>query len=145
MITLTRDDKSKLGTHGRLGIESHIYHTLEQPDLGNLPYKSCVPMGIYDLIPFVSPKYGSCFVMVNEDLNVYQYEGSEGRPENGRFLCLFVHRGNFVRNFQGCVGAGRDYLYNEDMITATRQTCEIVNKLVIQEASYKLEIKHEFE
>jgi hypothetical protein len=119
---------------------------MEPPDLGNLPYKSCVPQGVYDLLPFESPKYGRCHIMVNEDLNVYAYEDSPGRPDDGRFLCLFVHRGNYAHNFVGCVGASRGYNEEADMlVTPTVAACKKVNQLVGEEGSYQLEIRHEVE
>jgi hypothetical protein len=145
MIELIRDDRSETGTHGTFELGGDIWHSLEQPDLGNRPYESCVPLGEYALRPYTSPKYGACYIMVNEDLNVYEFEHSKGRPAGGRFLCLFVHRGNYVKNFQGCVGAGFDYLEDRDMITSTAKACELVNKAVVDEASYKLRISHEFE
>ncbi|TFH42261.1 MAG: hypothetical protein E4H01_13745 [Lysobacterales bacterium] len=145
MFELIRNDKSKGGTSGTFEIEGATYFSMEQPDLGNTPYKSCVPQGDYNLIPWTSPKYGEVYIMVNEDLNVYKFENSPGRPDNGRFLCLFVHKGNYPRNFQGCVGAGRAYLEEQDMITATASTCKEVIKKVIEEGSYKLRISHEFE
>lgn len=145
MIELIRNNKSKAGQAGTIFLEDFEFPSLEQPDLGNLPYRSCVPLGEYVLIPFDSPKYGDTFIMVNPDLNVYRFEHSHGRPEDGRFLCLFVHRGNYVRNFQGCVGAGKAYLEDQDMITATKTTCRKVNQLVNQEGSYRLNITHEVE
>jgi hypothetical protein len=146
MIELIRDDLSKAGTHGTFKLGDDTWHSLEQPDLGNLPFRSCVPLGEYELRPFTSPKYGACFIMVNEDLNVYEFEHSEGRPDDGRYLCLFVHRGNWAKNFKGCCGAGFDYLGDQkDMITSTKRACEVVNKGVIEEASYKLLIRHEVE
>jgi hypothetical protein len=106
MIELIRDDKSRTGQHGTFELNGDLWHSLEQPDLGNLPFRSCVPLGEYELHPFDSPKYGPTFIMVNEDLNVWEFEDSAGRPDDGRYLCLFVHRGNYVRIFQGCSGAG---------------------------------------
>jgi hypothetical protein len=157
MIELIRDDLSKAGQHGVFDLEGDTWHSLEQPDLGNLPFRSCVPLGDYELRPFTSPKYGACFIMVNEDLNVYEFEHSPGRPTGeeldddgepipaGRYLCLFTHRGNYVKNFRGCCGAGFDYLEDQDMITNTRKACAAVNNAVIQEASYKLRISHQVE
>ena len=145
MIELIRDNKSESGTHGTFELNGDTWHSLEQPDLGNLPFRSCVPQGEYDLIPWHSKKYGDCFIMVNEDLNVYAKKSSPGRPDNGRYKCLFVHRGNYVKNFQGCVGAGFDYLSSEDMITNTKKACLEVNQMVVDEQSYKLRIKHEVE
>lgn len=144
-VEIVRRSDSEEGTHGTLELGDRTWHTLEQPDLGNTPYKSCVPLGEYDLVPYDSPTYGPCYVMVNHDLNVYAFEESEGRPPDGRFLCLAFHRGNWVRNFQGCIGCGFDYLVDKDMITNTRKACEIVNGLVEEEGSMKLIIRHEWE
>jgi len=146
MIDLIRDYKSITGTHGTFTLDGKEWHSLERADLGNQPFESCIPQGEYDLIPFESPKYGSCFIMVNPDLNVYQFENSPGRPDNGRFLCLFVHRGNEVDNFVGCIGASHAYDEQRDrLLSSTRKACEAVNAAVVEEGSYRLRISHEFE
>ena len=145
-IKLMRDNKSKEGTHGTFELGGRIWHSMEREDLGNAPFKSCIPQGTYDLIPHVSRKYGHCYIMVNEDLNVYPYENSPGRPDSGRYLCLFVHRGNYAHNFVGCVGASHGYDIEKDMLlSSTRAACEIVNEAVANEGSYELIIEHEFE
>lgn len=93
-----------------------------------------------------SPKYGPCFIMVNPDLNVYAFEESLGRPDDGRFLCLFVHRGNEVENFVGCCGASHEYdEENDRLLSSTTQACRRVNKAIDVEGSRKLEITHETE
>lgn len=140
MIELTRRLDSANGTHGVLELFDRVFHTLEQPYLDNRPFESCVPVGEYVLLPYESPKYGDCHIMVNPDLNVYAFEDVLIRPGDGRYLCLFVHRGNYVHNFQGCIGAGVDYLKGQDMITSTRDTCKEVNRLVVDEGSYRLRI-----
>ena len=146
MIHLIRDDGSLEGTHGTFELGGRLWQSLEQPDLSNTPFKSCVPQGEYRLIPWDSNKYGPCYVMVNEDLNVYHSKSSPFRPENGRYKCLFVHRGNYVRNFQGCVGAGFEWLAEEQMLkSSTRQACKIVNRFVKEEGSLLLTISNVFE
>jgi hypothetical protein len=146
MIELIRDDKSEKGTHGTFFLIDKTWHSLEPPDLGNKPYESCIPQGEYDLIPFSSPKYGDCYIMVNEDLNVWKFEDSPGRPDDGRFLCLFVHRGNEVENFVGCCGSSHSFDEEEDrLLSSTTASCKEVNRAVVDEASYKLRISHEFE
>ena len=146
MINLIRDDGSLEGTHGTFELGGKTWHSLEQPDLSNTPFKSCVPLGDYELVPWDSKKYGPCYVMVNEDLNVYQFEDSEGRPQGGRFLCLFTHRGNYVRNFQGCVGASFGWDSDNQMLkSSTTQACKIVNRLVKKEGSMIINISHVFE
>ena len=145
MITLTRDSLSGSGTHGIIEFAGETYHTLEQPDLGNIPFRSCVPQGDYILRPYRSPKYGHCFILVNEDLNVYEFKRSKGRGQTGRFLCLFVHKGNYVSNFQGCIGAGRAYLGSNDMITKTKHPCLELNAAVLAAGETELRIRHEVE
>ncbi len=146
MIELIRDGKSEKGTHGTFELGGETWHSLEQPDLGNEPFISCVPQGKYSLVPWDSKKYGPCFVMVNEDLNVYHSKNSPGRPSDGRYKCLFVHRGNYVRSFQGCIGASHGYNEVDDMLlSSTRNACIEVNRLVNEEGSFKLRISHEIE
>ena len=145
MITLVRDYDSIAGTHGVLDLNGSKYHTIEKPDLGNLPFESCVPLGEYKLIPFDSPKFGPCFIMENPDLNVYAHEDSPGRPDDGRFLCLFVHRGNEIENFVGCIGAGPSYDENRDRLnSSTTRACKEVIAAVNEEGSYQLHITHAF-
>lgn len=146
MIELIRDYKSLAGTHGVLTLNGAEYHTIEKPDLGNTPYESCIPLGDYSLVPFDSPKFGDCFIMVNTDLNVYQFENSPGRPDNGRFLCLFVHRGNEIDNFVGCIGAGPSYDEDRDRLNSstTRACREVIDHVNAQE-SRVLRITHQFE
>ena len=77
---------------------------------------------------------------------MYETEFDENRPPEGRFLCLFVHRGNEVENFVGCVGASHRYDEKRDRLeSSTRKACEIVNAAVAREGSLKLRISHEFE
>lgn len=146
MILLDRDDGSLAGTHGTFKLGGQDWHSLEQPSLGNKPYISCVPEGDYDLIPFKSPKYGNCYIMVNPDLNVYAHKDSSGRPPEGRFLCLFVHRGNYVHNFQGCIGSSQGFDADRDMLLpSTTKACKTINRLVREEGSFRLRIRNVFE
>ena len=146
MIKLVRDYESLAGTHGTLTLNGAEYHTIERPDLNNLPFESCVPLGEYDLVPFDSPKFGPCYVMVNKDLNVYFKEEDVDRPSFGRYLCLFCHRGNEVENFVGCIGAGPSYDKSRDRLnSSTTRACREIMAGVIEDASYKLQITHKFE
>jgi hypothetical protein len=146
MIELIRDYKSTSGTHGTFALDGQTWQSLEPPDMGNRPYESCIPLGDYDLVPFKSSKYGDCFIMVNPDLMVFETEFDENRPPEGRFKCLFVHRGNEIENFVGCVGASHKYDEKRDRLeSSTRKACETVNAAVAREGSLKLRISHEFE
>lgn len=141
MIKLIRDNLSKSGTHGTFHVGGKHWHSLEQPWDDNKPFASCVPVGIYDIVPYFSKKYGDCYIMVNEDLNVFEKRKSPGRPKDGRYKCLFVHRGNYVRNFEGCVGASHAYnVRNDSLFSSTIAACREVNSMVEYEGLYQLEI-----
>lgn len=141
MITLHRTHLPSQGTVGVLELQDTLWYTMEQPWRNNLPFKSCIPVGEYQLIPWESYKYGECFIAVNEELNVFHSEASPGRPSDGRFKCLYFHRGNYPNSFKGCGGIGYSYKPSLDMITNTRKACKIVNKTIHDEGSYILRIK----
>ena len=87
------------GTYGKLYDHKgeFICFTLEQIWLDNLPGKSCVPNGHYELIPHQSPKFGSTFALKNLALDVGVFKG-----QAIRYGCLF-HVANYVHQLQGCI------------------------------------------
>jgi len=88
-------NRSRNNVDGIIGILSIDFIpfclTLEQPWNDNIPFKSCVPSGIYICKQFESPKYGITFEIMD--------------VPDGRDLCLF-HWGNTVENTLGCVLLG---------------------------------------
>ena len=146
MLTLIRAKKDTIdttGTIGKIHLEDKTLISMEQPWNDNIPYQSCVPPGMYELIPWESTRYSSCFVIVNEKLNVFFSKVSPNRPENGRFKCIFFHRGSYVRNFKGCSGLGETYKPEFDMITNTTQTCRIMNNHIKEKGIRLLQIIQE--
>lgn len=144
MIKLLRKtDIKSAGTIGTIVLGDQIWWTMEPPWKENKRGVSCVPDGDYVLLPWSSEKYGKCFIMVNPDLKVYRDLKTAEReaPGEGRSKCLFVHKGNFVNNFQGCVGASHGYDEEKDMLlSSTIQACVRLNRLVREEGSYRLRI-----
>ncbi len=67
---------------------------------GGLPFHSCVPEGSYLVFRTTRPKFGDCFVLVNEDLGIYEWP-----HPNGRDSCL-IHEGNVKDNVEGCNAVG---------------------------------------
>jgi len=97
------------GTLSRITLDGkHICFGIEQDWLNNLPFKSCIPAGKYRLLPYNSPKYGSCFVFVNEDLKVHMHQTSD---KTDRFACL-IHAANYSRQLEGCLAPGSNISYN---------------------------------
>jgi len=110
-----------------------LAHTIERPwikgpDLGGLSNESCVPDGVYELIPYTRTKDGSQVVALkNEALGVYFMKADRPEPK-GRFKCL-IHSGNYVEHIIGCVapGAGRTIHENRRMVTSSRATMGRLN------------------
>jgi len=130
------------GTFGELFMQDLSQgYTVEQPWMNNQRFESCVPDGEYTLIPFDSPRYGRVFVMVNPELNVYAFE-EECLSDTDRFLCLFVHRGSYPENFQGCIGLGERLNENINGQTWAANTKTACGKLMntLERTEHKLTI-----
>lgn len=91
----------ELGTHGVL-IDKYDYLeksgvpfalTLEPPWRNNEPYESCIPEGIYKVSPTNSPRFGSCYQVMDVP---------------GRNHVLF-HKGNFTKDTSGCLLVGEQF------------------------------------
>ena len=112
MIILERFcDHPELGCFSELYINGEfIYYTVEQPWNDNKPFKSCVPVGDYDLIPFSSGRYGRTYALSNPELDVVvnMSEASKGQ----RYACL-IHAANWASQLQGCIAPGRELLWGQ--------------------------------
>lgn len=65
-------------------------NTLELPNKDNQFRISCIPEGVYQVAPHISPKFGKCF---------------EVKEVQNRTAILF-HAGNTVKDTHGCVLVG---------------------------------------
>ena len=92
-ITLTRAHKKLNVTMGMLsidGMEHEPLHTLELPWRDNKRTVSCIPTGVYQVYPHVSPSLGKCWKL--QDV-----------PERDDIL---IHSGNTVEDIRGCILLG---------------------------------------
>ena len=88
--TLSRFCYSPEGTFGHLTLPSGlVLATVERPWLDNKTMVSCIPVGNYQCSPRRFYRGG--------------YDAVEIKDVPGRSHILF-HIGNYVRNFNGCVG-----------------------------------------
>lgn len=101
MITLERFCCCpEMGTFGRLLLPTgETLYTVEQPWRNNAPYMSCVPPGEYELVPFLSPRWGDTYALKGGTVGVTQDEGK------ARFACLF-HVANLASELKGCIAPG---------------------------------------
>lgn len=68
---------------------------VECPDLGNLPYKSCIPEGSYPLVRTDSARFGA------NSWEIIQVPYRSG---------IRIHVANYSNQLQGCIGLGNTLL-----------------------------------
>lgn len=67
---------------------------------------SCVPDGVYRLVPHKSTKHGQVWALVNHELGVYHNESDIPAGQKwGRFAVL-IHVANTTKDIEGCIGVG---------------------------------------
>lgn len=98
-----------VGVFGTFNIADAKYPTAEREDLGNKRNVSCIPAGVYKLIPHISRRKnkkvgGLCYAIVNEEIGVYHYPD----PKAIRFGCL-IHIANWPIELEGCVAPGMGF------------------------------------
>jgi len=113
-VILERFAYTNLGTFGRWWMPGvPEFYTVERPWVPYLddarypsgaPFKSCIPEGVYDLIPRKRPKRGNTYAIVNEDLGVYEFKHDD-RTRYG----ILVHVGNSMRDVVGCIAPGDEF------------------------------------
>lgn len=79
------------GTFGAILVDGEILgNTLELPWKMNSPNLSCIPAGQYICTPYMSPKFGKTYQVMNV---------------HGRTYILF-HPANLVTQLEGCIAVG---------------------------------------
>lgn len=142
-LVLERFAYSPTETEGVLRIGDEAIYTMERPWLpampGGVPFESCVPDGLYELVPHQRSNGDNVFALWNPDLHVY-YTQDERGDKPGRYLIL-IHVGNYVEDVVGCIAPGmnRAIFDNRRMVTNSRKAMEKImshdwNGLVIRPA-----------
>jgi len=90
---------AEFGTTGILRAPSLVCYTFELPWLNNLPGKSCVPAGVYQLEHHSSANHPDTWALVNHDLGV-SHHATPGIPRNE----ILLHSVGFVSQLEGCIG-----------------------------------------
>lgn len=117
-LLLTRGPPAEDCTLGKLSVTSYSWYTLEPPwlpdldYLGGTPLLSCVPPGVYALIPHDSVKHPRTFALSNPDLGVVASPASDMRDD------VLIHSGNVLADTEGCIILGlRDgMMYGQDAV-----------------------------
>jgi hypothetical protein len=114
-----------------------ICHSLEYLWKDNIPYISCVPEGVYQLVEHNSPKYGDTFALLNHALDVGVMKG-----DALRWGCL-IHAANWMIQLQGCIAPGTSLgvLGGKWAVTGSRNARKRIFAL-IEAGDRTLEITH---
>lgn len=136
-LTLTRYESDEEGTFGHLTCGTQLnLHTVELPDKNNQRNVSCIPEGVYKVVPYDSPRFGSVFLVCDV---------------KDRSFILF-HSGNFagdaskgyITNSEGCIlpGLKRGILEGQDAVIHSRRALEKLKKFAPN--GFTLKIVDEF-
>jgi hypothetical protein len=112
LLTLRRLSSDTERTLGELRIGEDLFRTIERPWIenpagpGGMPKISCVPLGLYTVIPHTSDRFPNTYALVNHARGVYyQPEEIPNGQKYGRSAIL-IHVGNRVRDVIGCIAVG---------------------------------------
>jgi hypothetical protein len=97
-LVLLRQPSGPDGTPGTIWVRDAQLYSIEQPWNDNAEGHSCVPVGTYQLVPYVSPKHGPTWYLLNHELGV-------GAADETRSYCE-LHSANWARQLEGCIALG---------------------------------------
>lgn len=116
--------------------------TIERPwvpgdAIGGTPYKSCVPDGDYELVPFLRSSGVQTLALLNPALGVY-VDQDDGV---GRFAIL-IHAGNWSSDVVGCIapGTAATIANNRNMVVNSRHAMNILSDCIDFLDTHSLEI-----
>jgi len=97
-------------TVGKLYIDSVLLcYTMEKPWLDNAVRDSCIPSGVYELNPCISPRFGETYCLENTELDV-SLCGCTKRTH------ILIHKANMESQLLGCIAPVSSFgvLHGED-------------------------------
>ena len=86
---------------------------LEPPWRDNLPFKSCVPAGIYTMLPFDSPSHGAVYIFVGG--TVVMFEDQLPLSLHAVRYLVEMHGANYPHEIVGCVAPGMEVGTQDNM------------------------------
>ena len=95
---------------------------LERSWLSNRSDVSCIPAGVYALLPWASPRYGEVWAFCGGSVTPM----AEDSPAHaGRWGCL-VHPANYWEQLQGCLALGKSTGEKEGdlCVWSSRRACD---------------------
>jgi len=119
-VKIHRSLQNEHGTFGILSFEGKpLCNTLELPWKQNKPRVSCIPEGIYNVVPHT----GTLFK------NVWRLENVTGRE------AILIHYGNTVEDILGCILVGQSFstLKGLPAVTHSRDTLDMLKQKLPKE------------
>jgi len=128
LVRLEDDGKQTLGELNVYNGLEKIFSckTLELPYLMNIQNISCIPVGLYTVVPRYSEKYKNHYHVIDVD----------------RRDSILIHVGNYKTQTEGCILIGKDFVFiNDDEyldISSSRKTLKELLKTAPE--GFRLEI-----
>lgn len=69
--------------------------------------ESCVPDGVYRLVPHDGTKFKNVWCLVNSKLGVYRYPDDIPPDQKWGRSSVLIHAGNTTSDIMGCIAVGR--------------------------------------
>ncbi|WP_444883512.1 DUF5675 family protein [Microbulbifer sp. PSTR4-B] len=111
-------------TLGRLRVRDCVFYTVERPWLGNRPFESCIPEGVYSCYPYNSLRFP----------NVWELQEVPGRTK------ILIHTANYSADVQGCIGIGSGLAPGGWWVMQSRRAMQQLRELLPPE--FDLTITH---
>jgi hypothetical protein len=100
---------------GDKSVQVAAFATIERPwienpaGVGGMPRLSCVPAGVYTVIPHHSTNFPNTYALVNHQLGVYYQPGDIPAGQKWGRSAILMHVGNRVRDVIGCIAVGKEH------------------------------------
>jgi hypothetical protein len=101
---------------------------------------SCVPDGVYRLVPHSSAKHGEVWALVNPVLGVYHYPGEIPVGQLFGRSAVLIHAANTTKDIEGCIGPGLRANPLSPGVYESRAAVEILRK-ALGRTEHRLEIR----
>jgi len=88
VINITRFDSGDQGTFGILTLEDFFAWTCELPWRDNQPFVSCIPVGDYEAVPYISRHFGKVYLILHTGIRIgiLTHSGNVGGDKSLGFL-----------------------------------------------------------
>jgi Family of unknown function (DUF5675) len=118
-LTLTTESNDG-ATTGELTAGDRLFFTIEQPWRNNAPMTSCVPAGMYFLVPYNSPTHGPTWCLRNVVLGVMGCDVlTSAQIAVGMRNMIEIHSANWAEQLEGCIALGLEGQPMLDPMTGT--------------------------